>query len=123
MDLVSSPFPNYESYTQSFPPWLHSLVQLPEVRATMHAMATEMIRAGMIEEVIDDTMSSMEVWKRSNYSNYSHDLNDSKNSNYLNDLRDLVVEKVRDIDRDTENENENENENVNVNVNKNEYED
>ena len=71
----------------------------------MHAMATEMIRAGMIEEVIDDTMSSMEVWRRSNYSNYSHDWNDSKNLNYWNDLRDLIVEIVRDIDRDTENEN------------------
>ena len=87
------------------------MVQLPEVRATMHAMATEMIRAGMIEEVIDDTMSSMEVWKRSNYSNdwnYSNDSNYSNysnDSNYLNDLRDLVVEIVRDIDRDTENEN------------------
>ena len=39
----------------------YSLVKLPEVRATMQAMAGEMMRAGMIEEMVDDTMSSMEV--------------------------------------------------------------
>jgi hypothetical protein len=36
-------------------------VKLPEIRATMHAMATEMTRAGMIEEMVGDTMEAMEV--------------------------------------------------------------
>ena len=46
----------------------HSLVKLPEVKATMTNMAREMMRAGMIEEMVDDTMSSMDVrtlWTRS----------------------------------------------------------
>lgn len=41
-----------------------SLVKLPEVRETMNAMAKEMMRAGMIEEMVDETMSSMEVCHR-----------------------------------------------------------
>lgn len=50
-----------------------SLVKLPEVRETMHAMAKEMMRAGMIEELVDETMSSMEVTKLLNNILYSSD--------------------------------------------------
>eukprot|EP00596_Hydrurales_sp_CCMP1899_P006104 CAMPEP_0119034030 /NCGR_PEP_ID=MMETSP1177-20130426/1092_1 /TAXON_ID=2985 /ORGANISM="Ochromonas sp, Strain CCMP1899" /LENGTH=217 /DNA_ID=CAMNT_0006991225 /DNA_START=169 /DNA_END=822 /DNA_ORIENTATION=+ len=39
---------------------MNSLVKLPEIRATMQAMSTEMARAGMIEEMVGDTMESME---------------------------------------------------------------
>jgi charged multivesicular body protein 3 len=41
-------------------------VKLPEVRETMNAMAKEMMRAGMIEEMVDETMSSMEVTQQYN---------------------------------------------------------
>lgn len=39
---------------------MNSLVKLPEIRATMQAMSTEMAKAGMIEELIGDTMESMD---------------------------------------------------------------
>jgi hypothetical protein len=54
------------THVSPYPAPLHhpthdSLVKLPEVRETMQSMAREMMRAGMIEEMVDETMSSMEV--------------------------------------------------------------
>ncbi|KAG6451222.1 charged multivesicular body protein 3 [Manduca sexta] len=39
---------------------MQALVRLPEVAATMQELSKEMMRAGIIEEMLDDTMSSME---------------------------------------------------------------
>lgn len=39
---------------------MQALIRLPEVAATMQELSKEMMRAGIIEEMLDDTMSSME---------------------------------------------------------------
>lgn len=39
---------------------MQALVRLPEVAQTMQDLSKEMMRAGIIEEMLDDTMSSME---------------------------------------------------------------
>ena len=39
---------------------MQALVRLPEVAATMQELSKEMMRAGIIEEMLDETMSSME---------------------------------------------------------------
>jgi len=39
---------------------MQRLVKLPEIQATMQEMSKEMMKAGIIEEMIDDTMESME---------------------------------------------------------------
>ncbi|KOB70897.1 Charged multivesicular body protein 3, partial [Operophtera brumata] len=38
------------------------LVRLPEVAATMQELSKEMMRAGIIEEMLDETMSSV-LWE------------------------------------------------------------
>lgn len=39
---------------------MQSLVRLPEIAAVMRDMSKEMMKAGIIEEMVDDTMSSLE---------------------------------------------------------------
>jgi charged multivesicular body protein 3 len=39
---------------------VNNLVKLPELRATMQEMAREMTRAGLIDELVEDAMSSMD---------------------------------------------------------------
>ncbi|RZF43266.1 hypothetical protein LSTR_LSTR001527 [Laodelphax striatellus] len=39
---------------------MQRLIKVPEVAATMREMSKEMMRAGIIEEMLEDTMSSME---------------------------------------------------------------
>lgn len=39
---------------------MQALVRLPEVAATMQELSKEMMRAGIIEEMLDETMSSVE---------------------------------------------------------------
>lgn len=39
---------------------MQALVKLPEVAATMRDMSKEMMKAGIIEEMIDETMESLE---------------------------------------------------------------
>lgn len=39
---------------------MQALIRLPEVAQTMQELSKEMMRAGIIEEMLDDTMSSME---------------------------------------------------------------
>lgn len=39
---------------------MQALVKLPEVATTMRDMSKEMMKAGIIEEMIDETMESME---------------------------------------------------------------
>ena len=39
---------------------MQQLVRLPEVAATMRDMSKEMMRAGIIEEMLEETMESLE---------------------------------------------------------------
>lgn len=39
---------------------MQALVRLPEVAHTMQEMSKEMMRAGIIEEMLDETMSAVE---------------------------------------------------------------
>lgn len=39
---------------------MHSLVRLPEISQTMREMSMEMTKAGILEEMIDETMESVE---------------------------------------------------------------
>lgn len=39
---------------------MQSLVKVPEIAATMRDMSKEMMKAGIIEEMLDETMSSIE---------------------------------------------------------------
>lgn len=39
---------------------MQALIRLPEIAHTMQELSKEMMRAGIIEEMLDDTMSSME---------------------------------------------------------------
>ena len=40
---------------------MNKLINIPEISAAMRVMAQEMEKAGIIEEMVDDTMSIMEV--------------------------------------------------------------
>ena len=39
---------------------MQALVKIPEIQATMAAMSREMMKAGIIEEMMEDTFESME---------------------------------------------------------------
>ncbi|KAK1145288.1 Vacuolar protein-sorting-associated protein 24 [Aspergillus melleus] len=40
---------------------VNTLVRLPELSATMHQLSTELVRAGIIEEIVDDAIPSNEL--------------------------------------------------------------
>lgn len=40
---------------------VNTLVRLPELSSTMHQLSTELVRAGIIEEIVDDAMPNDEL--------------------------------------------------------------
>ncbi|KAJ5670495.1 uncharacterized protein N7477_005858 [Penicillium maclennaniae] len=42
---------------------VNTLVRLPELTSTMHQLSTELVRAGIIEEIVDDAMPNDELYE------------------------------------------------------------